>query len=242
MQERAFGRLESPYDSRDALFPVSAVLPSAPSNLKEKYWWADGWWGDQGSTTQCVAYSWLHLLEDGPVIQDGLSSLRTKPLIDPIRLYRESQLRDPWSGENYPGTTVRAAAKVLKDLGVIKEYRWAQNINDVVNALLTVGPVVVGTKWYNDMNTPRPNGIMKITGRDMGGHAYVLNGVNLESGMIRIKNSWGKGWGKDGFAFISIADFEKLLAQGGEACIPFETKIKEQLDWSKLRAPGVYLD
>lgn len=242
MQERAFGRIESPHDPRDKLFPVSAVLPSVPPQLKEKYWWADGWWGDQGSTTQCVAYSWIHLLEDGPVIQDGISGTRPKPIIQPEKLYHESQLRDPWAGENYPGTTVRAAAKVLKDLGLIKEYRWAQNVNDVVNALLTVGPVVVGTKWYSDMNVPKENGLMKVSGTNMGGHAYVLNGVNLESRMIRIKNSWGKAWGKGGFAFISMEDFDKLLNEGGEACVAFENKIKEQLDWTKLRPPGVYLD
>lgn len=241
MQERAFGRIESPHDPRDASFPLSAVLPSAPPELKEKYWWADGWWGDQGSSTQCVAYSWLHLIEDGPVVQDGLTG-RSKPLIEPIKLYKESQIRDPWAGENYPGTSIRSAAKVLKDLGIIKEYRWAQSVSDVVTALLTVGPVAVGTKWYADMNVPQPNGMMRVSGVEMGGHAYVLNGVNLESGTIRMKNSWGKAWGKDGFAFISIRDFQKLLSQGGEACIAFETKIKEQLDWSKLRAPGVYLD
>lgn len=239
MFERVFGRIESP-DSRDDSFPVSSVLPTIPPTLKEKYWWADGWWGDQGSTSHCVAYSWMHAIEDGPIIQDSFTHV--KPLISPEKLYKESQLRDPWAGEKYNGTTVRAAAKILKDLGIIKEYRWAKTMSDIISTLLVVGPIVVGTKWYDKMNTPDANGIIKPTGTNLGGHAYVLNGINIEKGYIRIKNSWGKKWGKDGFAFIAMRDFEKLLLDGGDACIAIETKINENLDWNKIRAPGIYTD
>lgn len=239
--QRAFGRLECP-DSRDSLFPVSSVLHGVPPDLTEKYWWADGWWGDQGSTSHCTAYSWLHYVEDGPVIQDSPSRPHQRPLIDPPRLYKESQLRDPFPGENYNGSTVRAAAKVLKDLGIIKEYRWAGSIMDVINCVLTIGPMVVGTKWYTGMNQPDSKGIMKVGGRGMGGHAYLINGVDTNKNLFRIKNSWGRSWGNQGFAFINIDDFDKLLKDGGEACIAFETKVNEALDWSKLRAPGVYRD
>lgn len=241
MQERNFGRIESP-DARDNLFPVSAVITNIPTQLREKYWWADGWWGNQGTTTHCVAYSWLHYLEDGPVIQDAGGSSRVKPLINPLKLYKESQLRDPWAGEQYAGTSVRSAAKILKDLGLIKEYRWANNITDVVNTLLTIGPMVVGTKWSYNMNTPNSRGLIGLGGQDMGGHAYVLDGVNLDKRIIRIKNSWGKDWGKEGFAFISFEDMSKLLSDGGEACVAFERKLTESLDWTKVRAPGVYND
>lgn len=233
--KRVFGRLESP-DARDFDFPVSALIAETPF-ITEKYWWSDGWWGDQGSTSHCVAYSWSHWIEDGPVIQDGITPNRPKPMLDPARLYKECQLRDPWPGTNYAGTSIRAGAKILKDLNIIKEYRWASSVVDISNALLTVGPVVVGTKWYKNMSRPNSKGYVTPTGTNEGGHAYILNGVNTVKRVFRIKNSWGKDWGVSGFAFITFDDFEKLLKDGGEGCVAIENKLVSIPDWSLMSAP-----
>lgn len=220
---RFFGRLESP-DARDNDFPASAILLETPF-ITEKYWWADGWWGDQGSSSHCVVYSWMHWVEDGPVIQDGIPTTRTKPMFDIKRFYHECQLRDPWPGTNYPGTSVRAGAKILKELNVIKEYRWAKSITEIANTILTIGPMVAGTKWFENMSKPDSKGYAVPTGTSQGGHAYILNGVDTKKKVLRIKNSWGKGWGKDGYAFITFNDFEKLLNDGGECCIAIENKL-----------------
>lgn len=236
--ERSFGRIESP-DSRDKLFPLSAVLPTIPSNITEKYWWDNGWWGDQGQSSECVAYSWLHFVEDGPVVQNYHTN-RAKPLIEPNKLYRECQLRDPWRGEQYNGTSVRAGALILKDLGIIREYRWASSVNEIKHALLTIGPMVVGTKWYSGMMNVDSKGFIKPSGSDMGGHAYVINGVDTKNKFFKIKNSWGKRWGIDGTAKISFDDFEQLFRNGGEACIAFEQVLRENVDWNRVRSPGIY--
>jgi len=221
--QRQFGFIQQ-LDERDNLFPVSSMLMEAPF-IREKYWWADGWWGDQGSSSMCVAFSWCHWIEDGPVVQDKLSPTRTKPLYDPTKLYKACQERDEWPGQNYSGTSVRAAAKILKELNIIKEYRWASNITDVANTILNLGPMVVGTKWYSNMNKTNSQGYVSPTGTNMGGHAYVLNGVDTVKKVFRIKNSWGKLWGQQGYAFIRFNDFEKLLSDGGTACIAFENKL-----------------
>lgn len=148
---------------------------------------------DDIAVHNCVAYSWSHWIEDGPVVQDGLSPSRIKPLFNPAKLYVACQERDEWPGVgNYNGTSVRAAAKILKELGVIKEYRWANNVTEVANTLLNLGPMVVGTKWYEGMNKPNADGYILATGANQGGHAYVLNGVNTVKKVFRIKNSWGK--------------------------------------------------
>lgn len=128
------------------------------------------------------------------------------------------------TGNSYDGTSVRAGAKVLKELGVIEEYRWAGNVDEVAQSILSLGPMVVGTPWYKDMFYPDKNGFIKPGGDQAGGHAYVLNGVNMNKRYFRIKNSWGRGWGKNGYAYITFDDFAKLLNEWGEACIAVEKK------------------
>lgn len=87
--------------------------------------------------------------------------------------------------------------------------------------MLYKGPVVVGTYWLRDMFYPN-NGLITATGNVAGGHAYLLDGINTKRGIIRIKNSWGRNWGKKGFAYISIDDMSKLINMNGEACIAIE--------------------
>mgnify|MGYP006891290300 CR=1 FL=1 len=73
---------------------------------------------------------------------------------DTTFLYNEAQKIDQWPGEDYDGTSVRAGAAVLKSKGYISGYNWAWDVETVVNALLTLGPVVVGTWWTYDMFFP----------------------------------------------------------------------------------------
>jgi C1A family cysteine protease len=58
----------------------------------------------------------------------------------------------------------------------------------------------------------------------LGGHAYVINGIDIDKKLFRIKNSWGQRWGKNGFAFISFTDMEKLIRENGEICIAAENE------------------
>ncbi len=207
-------------DWNDLRFLAKAVLPLTTS-VESRYWDDHYWWGDQGETDQCVGYDWTHWLEDGPVVHVR----ETPPVVSPSFVYFEAQKVDEWPGEDYGGTSVRAGAKVLQSLGYISEYRWAMTVDEVAMAVLEVGPVAFGSVWTEDMFYPDIHGIIRPTGYSAGGHAYLLNGYNTVTGYFRIKNSWGRGWGYNGYAYIHIDDLELLLNTDGEACLALEQRL-----------------
>lgn len=224
-KQRATGFIQIE-DERDKNYPYSAIAAAPLSTVTQKYWWGNGWWGDQGSDPHCVAFAWTHWVNDGPRMHSLFKSRR--PAVDTDKLYCEAQNFDPWPGncENplYEGTSVRAGAKVLQDWGFIENYYWAHNVDQIAQAIITQGPVIMGTRWTSGMSSPDRNGIVKPDGSWQGGHAYVLNGVNLTTRMFRLKNSWGRWWGKDGYAYISMDDMAALLAPYGEACVALQKK------------------
>lgn len=212
------GRLPAP-DPRDADYPLRTALVT-PEDRRWR-WYPSMWWGNQFDQPQCVGYAWTHWLEDGPVAQPGIP-----PIVDPAFLYAAAQKVDEWPGEGYEGTSVRAGAKVLQSMGFISEYRWATSLADIVDAVLHIGPVVVGTNWYSNMfdyelEAPYTNTI-DVSGGLAGGHAWLLNGYDEARGVLRGKNSWGRGWGWGGSFMIKMEDVERLLNEDGEACIGFE--------------------
>jgi len=85
-----------------------------------------------------------------------------------------------------------------------------------------MGPVVVGTNWYWNMFYPNSEGILNIGGKLPGGHAYLINGVDTKRQLFRIKNSWGRAWGKNGSAYIRFYDMKMLIAKNGEVCLAIE--------------------
>ena len=206
-------------DPNDANYQYTIVSGNLPP-FKQKDWWDNGWWGNQGQTPYCGAYSLLHLFEDGPVFQDAFN--KSTPLFNPVSFYNKCKEID---GTKTEGTTIHAGAKVAKNLGLISEYRWVNSSEDAAKALLIHGPLVAGTHWYGGMEADK-SGRMRVSGALNGGHAYVLNGVDLDKKVFRIKNSYGKEWGKNGHGFISFEDMDKLLNDGGTICVPFITKVK----------------
>ena len=114
--------------------------------------------------------------------------------------------------------------KVLQSRGYVASYHWGRNIEEVSRAVLDLGPVVLGTNWHQIMSTPNFKGRIKVGGRVVGGHAYLLIGVNLRTGVGTICNSWGMKWGKDGLATITLTDLDYLIQSRGEAALALEVK------------------
>jgi hypothetical protein len=213
---KTLGRLHIP-DERDADYPFSSVLASSPvPTNKTKYYRATPVL-DQGYKPHCVAFAWKQLLQSSPYCQG-------RQLKEDF-IYELCQERDRWPGEDYDGTSVRAGAKVLKSLGFIDTYLWAQTAEDVKAWVLATSPVVLGTIWYSEMFKPDEKGFVKAAGGIAGGHAYLCIGYSHKRKAFRCINSWGAGWGDKGRFWITEPDLNKLLSESGEACTAREIRL-----------------
>ncbi len=115
--EYGLGRLPAK-DERDSKFLIKSLVPTGEIPLTHRYYYSAAWFGDQGTTSMCVAYAWTHWLEDGAVTHNKVPP----PLIQPPELYAEAQEVDEWPGNQYNGTSVRAGAKTST---LAKKLIWA---------------------------------------------------------------------------------------------------------------------
>jgi len=126
-------------------------------------------------------------------------------------------------GGSDDGAYVRDAMSRLQEMKVIGNYYWATTIDEVDLALLEVGPCVAAFDWFSGMDSPDTSGLVHPDGYVRGGHAIDLNGVNVQTGIYRFKNSWGRGWGKNGRFYLKRADLEYLLfGLNGEVALATE--------------------
>jgi len=78
-------------------------------------------------------------------------------------------------------------------------------LNDIIAALRANHPMVFGTKitsTFMQLRGEGPVGPPKSGQPTAGGHAMLCVGYDSQRGFL-IKNSWGAGWGADGFCFFT---------------------------------------
>lgn len=226
MTEYALGRIYVE-DPRDLRFPMATVLADVPPPPRPyRYWWDFGWWGNQNRVVDpdgrvrakpwCVTFMGAHYLEDGPETYDG-TQLDDGWCRD---VYHWCQRNDMWEGEDYDGTSERAMFAWMLAQGLISSYRHTRDVRVLAEAVWKVGPVGVGTNWYDRMFTPHlDGGFLVPAGDPVGGHAWLINGVNFEREVFRMKNSWGRVWGDQGRAWITFAAMQRLLDEWGNAVL-----------------------
>lgn len=221
---------KSRHDPQSKNYPIRTIF--GPKGIVPvKTMWDEGIVLDQGSEGACVGFAWTGELLAQPAAPKEQPSFHYANNLA-IAFYNDAKRVDQWPGENYEGTSVLAGAKIMKERGLIGEYRWCFSINDVRDAVITEGPVVIGIPWYNGMYDTDQNGIVRISGDLVGGHAILLTGYdpamrigNSVDEYFRWRNSWGEDYGVDGSGWIRRKDLEKLLLQNGEACVPMQRQI-----------------
>lgn len=182
---------------------------------------------DQGNEPACVGYAGYGWLQAGPVTNRAMK-------LSPLDLYHLAQDFDEWPGSDYEGSSTLGLMKALQGKGYIGEYVWAADAATLSAWLLTTGPVLVGTNFYEGMANPNhSDDFMTLTGEVLGGHEYFLIGVDLDEkcpdgsrGAARMINSWSRSWSSNGRAWLALTDLDRLLQQDGEAVTATEIKLK----------------
>lgn len=190
---------------------------------EQKTWGFRGAPLDQGNTGTCVAHAAAHFIHASPFSH--------RKFIDPFKLYRELVLLDEYPENDHEaeeqsvsglqmGSSGTGGAKALHKRGLISEYLWAQRMEDAITWVLTRGPVMLGTNWYNSMFQATPDGMLKIAAGSgiAGGHEWLIRGADKKKGRALMVNSWGPGWGGGTGKWTAGAKIP-----GGHAVVDFET-------------------
>ena len=228
----SFGRRYSPDpEDRGYLMRRQMGAPGTPLPSR-RTWRINSESLDQGNTGTCVGQAWRNFLRCAPIRTDK----RAPTAYD---IYRMAVQTDEWSSNddeaNLPdrdpglddGTSVRAGAEAVTKTGRLKSFLWAFNLQSAVEWVLTEGPVVLGLNWYDSMSRPNAAGIATISPQaaSIGGHAFLMRGVNNTTRLALCTNSWGDDWGKSGEFYLPFADLERLIHEQGEACSAIEQKL-----------------
>jgi C1A family cysteine protease len=207
------------------------VQPSASAGLKRIDWSNRlGPVLNQGSTPQCVTHA-AAVIKTWQERRDHRRTYQFNPAV----AYRKCKQID---ADSQDGTTARTVCSLMSKEGYgrlnmdwnatapqfkINGYRRIRGISELENALAQLGPCLLGVTWYNEWFHPDKAVVrnLLVTPTDpqrseAGGHEIVIRGFDrtltrFNVPVIKIRNSWGADWGKDGCAWISYDELERQL-------------------------------
>ncbi|MCA8977065.1 MAG: C1 family peptidase [Planctomycetes bacterium] len=228
--KRTFDARPDHADFRDRLYQVSLVNVPATIPLAE-YRNAKVPILDQGEEGACtgfglatVAHYLLRTRRGGGVAAR----------VSPRMFYQMAKRYDEWPGTSYEGSSARGAVKGWHKHGVCSERLWPNsgvanrltnereadaarvplgayyrvNTKDLAHmhaAMTEVGVLYATSMVHAGWDRVGKDGIIPFSKEVDGGHAYAL--VAYDEHGFWLQNSWGRSWGKQGFARISYADW-----------------------------------
>jgi hypothetical protein len=223
-------------DFRDQMF-VPTLVEVPTSIALEDYQRLEVPILDQGTEGACTGFGLAtnvnYLLRKRKVVPDQRS-------VSPWMLYALAKRYDEWPGENYEGSSARGAMKGWHKHGVcaaelcgssirlseeaLKEAPkrslgayFRVNHKDLVamhSAIAEVGILYATASVHTGWENVGADGVIKKADQIIGGHAFAI--VAYDEHGLWIQNSWGPGWGKQGFARLTYDDW---LANGSDVWV-----------------------
>lgn len=210
------------HDSRSLRFRVRAADPRTLRSVRHQVHIPIL---DQENVGSCTGHAAVAALGSAAFWEAGTRVLKRDVLADhlyAVGVYSDATRLDPWPGEYLPqdtGSDGLSVAKVLYARGLIAGYQHATSLEAALSALAE-RVVIVGSSWLEGMYEPAPDGRLTVAGPNVGGHEYALDELDVENQRVWMRNSWSEAWGVQGRAWMSWADFTRLLADDGD-CTAF---------------------
>ncbi len=192
--------------------------------------------------------------------------------VSPRMIYEMAKRYDEWPGENYDGSSARGAMKGWHKHGICAERTWPYdpkrsdrelsqpravdalrrplgayfrvNHGDLVamhSAITEAGALFATSSVHEGWDkVDTRTGIIPFKGELLGGHAFAIIGYDTEG--FWIQNSWGKGWGRAGFARIAYDDWLKngLDVWVARLGVPIELHQENATAAMRAAAPQAY--
>lgn len=218
------GYLSDPEDERDLKWRES-VQPEK-LDIPASFLYDEALCGnvlDQKATSECVAFSgtsqklWAENKQHGHFYN-----------FDPDWLYKQCKAID--GSPHADGTFIRIALQVMQTTGhlahagntltqdcyfKIDNYVRLTTLQDIKEALATLGPVWFGIQVDNGIFSPTNGVVAEPTGQTVGGHAMLIVGYDDtkvclgSTGAFKIKNSWGSSYAEGGYMWMPYTWFAK---------------------------------
>jgi hypothetical protein len=215
------------FDDASWEYRIRRLFGAGEPFIKRKRIWTPRLAGplDQGREGRCVIFGWGAELAATPyrhIVNDDWCNRNWHKVVAEDR-----KMGNNWSD----GASVLAGAKAMKNEMKIRYYAWAFGINDVLETLVRKGPVILGVNWYDSMYYTDQQGLVKVSGKLVGGHCIMTNGYwpnhpTFKEDVVMWTNSWGPSYGINGRGYVRISDLDRLLREDGEACIPTDTPVR----------------
>ncbi|HEX5037553.1 MAG TPA: C1 family peptidase [bacterium] len=216
-----------PYQNLPRKVDLAAQLPSP---------------GDQGKQNSCTAWAVAFAVKSFQEKRELGWDFSDKHLFSPAFVYnqinggqdRGALLKDainvvlsegvvplsfmPYQDGNYtaqPTEALKKAASYFKGLS----YRRLdeKDVPQIKSFLASGEPVILSVMTYKNF---LPKGMVRSgnvykekVGGFLGGHAIVAVGYDDDRNAVKILNSWGKGWGENGYGWIDYAFFPQVVMQ-----------------------------
>lgn len=232
------GWIESPPDDRDwgiaDLFALTGADPLA--TLPASYIAPSPWPPvlNQGSTPQCVAFSlstvkaWEDLRDQGRFDFDEGRFFAEIGGTPGGAIIRNGLARMFANG--FP--VVGAGNETLHRIAVYVSVPVTRA--DICAAIVAFGPLEIGTPWASSWFRPHADGTLPQFDTIAGGHALVAIGFDARG--LRLRNSWGTGWGLSGDAILPWAELTHIR-EAWKALDRIEVPVKPKV-WEMRFAAG----